>query len=138
MLFAGSLVFVQPPGPVDRSDLSQWWQYVKHADWGHPEGPGSSLHGREQHPAVHVSYVDAVAFARWEGKDLPTEAEWEFASRGGLDGAVFAWGDHFALGNRYWPTPGKASSPGETWLTTASSAPHRSERFRRTATGSWT
>jgi sulfatase modifying factor 1 len=101
MLFAGSLVFVQPPGPVDRSDLSLWWQYVQHADWRHPEGPESSLHGREQHPVVHVSYADAVAFARWEGKDLPTEAEWELAARGGLDGAVFAWGDNFTPGNRH-------------------------------------
>ena len=97
MLYAGSVVFMQPPGPVDLNQIGNWWQYVRGAHWRHPQGPHSALHDRLQHPVVHVSYPDAVAFAAWEGKALPTEAEWEFASRGGLDGAEYAWGDDFCL-----------------------------------------
>jgi sulfatase modifying factor 1 len=93
MLFAGSLVFTQPPGPVDLRDLTNWWHFIRGADWRHPTGPDSSLDGLDGHPVVHVSYADAAAFAAWAGKALPTEAEWERAARGGLDGAEFAWGD---------------------------------------------
>lgn len=92
MLFAGSLVFKPRAGITDLRDWSQWWQLVKGADWRHPGGKGTNIHGRDDHPVVHVAYADALAFARWAGKDLPTEAEWEFAARGGLDGAEFAWG----------------------------------------------
>jgi formylglycine-generating enzyme len=95
MLYAGSLVFVKPNGPVDRRNVGNWWQYMRGADWRHPQGPRSSIHGKSDHPVVHVSFADAEAFARWEGKELPTEAEWEFAARGGLDGATYAWGDEF-------------------------------------------
>ena len=95
MLYAGSLVFVKPPGPVERSQIGNWWQFVRAADWRHPRGPSSSLAGLEQHPVVHVTYSDAEAYARWAGKELPTEAEWEFAARGGLDGATYAWGEEF-------------------------------------------
>ena len=101
MLYAGSLVFVQPPGPVDQSDVANWWQYVRGADWRHPSGADTSIDGLARHPVVHVTFADAEAFARWEGKELPTEAEWEFAARGGLDGAPFAWGDEFLPGDRY-------------------------------------
>jgi sulfatase modifying factor 1 len=101
MLYAGSLVFVQPSGPVDRRDIGFWWQYMQDAHWRQPQGPSSSLDGREHHPVVHISYADAVAFARWEGKELPTEAEWEFAARGGLDGAAYAWGEEFTPGDRH-------------------------------------
>jgi len=94
MLYAGSLVFVQPTGPVDRN-LRNWWQFMKGADWRHPYGPESSLEGLERYPVLHVCFADAEAFAKWEGKELPTEAEWEFAARGGLDGAPYAWGDEF-------------------------------------------
>ncbi len=90
MLYAGSLVFIKPRNRVD-----PWWHYVADADWRHPQGPGSSLDGREKHPVVHVTYGDAAAFARWDNKDLPSEAEWERAARGGLDGAAYAWGDEF-------------------------------------------
>jgi len=100
MLYAGSLVFVKPGGPVDRSHIGNWWQYMRGAEWRHPQGPGSSLAGRERHPVVHVTYGDAEAYARWVGKELPTEAEWEFAARGGLDGATYAWGDEFMPGGR--------------------------------------
>jgi len=95
MIYAGSLVFVKPTGPIDRRNIGNWWQFMKGADWRHPYGPDSSIEGLEQHPVVHVSFADAEAFATWEGKNLPTEAEWEFAARGGLEGAPYAWGDEF-------------------------------------------
>jgi sulfatase modifying factor 1 len=96
LLVAGSLVFRKTRGPVDLRDVSNWWAYIPGADWRHPEGPGSNLGGRERHPVVHVAHEDAEAYARWAGKELPTEAEWEYAARGGLEGATFAWGNEFA------------------------------------------
>lgn len=100
-LFAGSLVFIKPDGPVDRRDFKNWWHWVRGAQWRHPRGEGSSIDGLDQHPVAHVTFGDAEAFARWEGKSLPTEAEWEFAARGALDGAAYAWGDEFLPDNRY-------------------------------------
>ncbi len=101
MLYAGSLVFVRPDGPVDRRDIRNWWTFMRGADWRHPQGPDTSIEGRERHPVVHLTFGDADAFARWEGKSLPTEAEWELAARGGLDGQAYAWGDTFLPGDRY-------------------------------------
>jgi formylglycine-generating enzyme required for sulfatase activity len=96
LLVPGSLVFRKARGPVDLSDYHNWWAYVPGASWKQPEGPGSNLNGRNHHPVTHVAYEDAESYARWAGKELPTEAEWEFAARGGLEGAVFAWGNEFA------------------------------------------
>jgi formylglycine-generating enzyme required for sulfatase activity len=93
LLVPGALVFHATDGPVDLDEYRNWWSYVPGAAWRHPEGPGSTLHGRERHPVTQVAYPDAEAYAAWAGKELPSEAEWEFAARGGLEGAAFTWGD---------------------------------------------
>ncbi len=100
MLFAGSVVFQRTSGPVDLTNPNNWWDFVKGANWRHPIGPKSGLFKHENHPVVQVAYEDALEYARWVGKDLPTEAEWEYAARGGVEDAEYAWGDEFAPGGK--------------------------------------
>jgi formylglycine-generating enzyme len=96
MLVAGSIVFDQPASRVDMRNHYNWWNWMPGADWRHPEGPGSNLGGRDMHPVLHVAWEDVETFAAWAGKEIPTEAEWEYAARGGVDGLAFAWGDELA------------------------------------------
>jgi formylglycine-generating enzyme required for sulfatase activity len=93
VLVPGSMVFTPPDGPVPLNNYAAWWSWVPGASWRHPEGPGSTIDGRDDHPVVQVSYDDAVAYAKWAGKRLPTEAEWERAARGGIENGTFTWGD---------------------------------------------
>jgi formylglycine-generating enzyme required for sulfatase activity len=99
LLVPGSLVFRRSAGPVPLDDYRRWWEYVPGASWKRPGGPGTTTNGRDRHPVVQVAFEDAQAYAEWAGKSLPAEEEWEYAARGGLDGARFAWGDeHFPGG----------------------------------------
>jgi formylglycine-generating enzyme required for sulfatase activity len=102
MLVPGSGVFSPPPNEVNLNDYLQWWRYEPGASWQHPEGKQSTLKGREDHPVVHIAWQDAMAYARWAGKRLPTEAEYEFAARGGLDRNRYAWGNELKPGGK-WP-----------------------------------
>jgi len=116
MLHPASLVFTPPGRPVDvtRECLS-WWNFKRGANWRRPNGPGSSIQGLEDHPVVHVAYKDAEAYAAWVGKELPTEAEWEFAARGGLEAAEFAWGDEFTPGKRHMANTWQGEFPNQNF-----------------------
>jgi sulfatase modifying factor 1 len=100
LLAPSSVMFKKTEGPVDLRNRFNWWTYVPGADWRHPQGPESTLQKLSKHPVVHVAFEDAEAYARWAGKSLPTEAEWEFAARGGLEGAAFAWGEDLMPGGK--------------------------------------
>ncbi len=113
MLKPAFLVFSPPNHAVDRNDWSQWWTLKFGANWERPYGPRSSLSGLHDHPVVHVAYSDALAYAHWAGKELPTEAEWEFAARGGLDDAEFAWGDELAPAGRHMANTWQGAFPHE-------------------------
>jgi formylglycine-generating enzyme required for sulfatase activity len=118
-LVPGSLVFTPTPGPVDLRHLSQWWTWTPGACWRTPEGPGSTIADRKDHPVVHVAHEDAVVYAEWIGARLPSEAEWEYAARGGLDGADFTWGDEPRPGGR--PMANTWDGPDFPWRSTGES-----------------
>jgi formylglycine-generating enzyme required for sulfatase activity len=117
MLKAASMVFDPPDHPVDLRDVSNWWTFTFGATWRRPYGRGSSIRGKHNHPVVHIAYGDAEAYAAWAGKALPTEAEWEYAARGGLDQAEFAWGDAFTPNGEHRANTWQGAFPHEALVT---------------------
>src|SRR6187401_3699004 len=116
LLVPGSLVFRATPGPVDLGDYRNWWHWVPGARWDRPEGPDTDVATRDRHPVTQVAYEDAAAYAAWAGKELPTEAEWEFAARGGLDQATYPWGDEFAPRGRMMANTWQGEFPWQNLL----------------------
>jgi formylglycine-generating enzyme len=110
-LVAGSIVFSPPNHPVPLNDHFQWWSYVHGANWRHPLGPNSDIKGKENYPVVQIAYEDALAYAKWAGKRLPTEAEWEFAARGGLSGKPFVWGEEFRPNGKWMANTHQGTFP---------------------------
>ena len=117
MLKAGSLVFSPPDKPVDLRNYANWWSFRFGANWRRPYGKGSSIRGLDDHPVVQIAYRDAEAYAAWAGKQLPTEAEWEYAARGGLDQAEFAWGDRFMPGSHHMANTWQGEFPQQNLAT---------------------
>ncbi len=113
MLKPGSLTFNPKKGPVDIRNFYTWWDFAFGANWRRPYGKGTSNRDLDDHPVVHVAYADALAYSRWAGKDLPTEAEWEFAARGGLEAAEFAWGDQLTPGGKHMANTWQGQFPRE-------------------------
>jgi sulfatase modifying factor 1 len=111
LLAPSSIVFKKAPRGTGLADHYNWWVYVRGADWRHPRGPASSIKGLDEHPVVHVAFEDAQAYANWAGRELPTEAEWEFAARGGLEGAEYAWGHEFTPGGRHMANTWQGNFP---------------------------
>ncbi len=124
ILVPGSLVFTPPDRPVSLSDPRRWWSWIPGAQWRRPEGPGSTLNGRERHPVIHVAYQDAAVFAAWAGKGLPSEAEWERAARGGLHAATYSWGNVLYPGGQVMANTWQGRFPWENLMT---------DGYRRTA-----
>jgi len=113
LLRPGSLVFTKPHHPVDLRQLSNWWSFILGADWRHPQGPDSSIDGLGNHPVVHIAYADVEAYAVWAGKEIPTEAEWEHAARGGIENAVYAWGNELTPNGRFMANTWQGRVPYE-------------------------
>jgi formylglycine-generating enzyme required for sulfatase activity len=132
-LVAGSAVFSPPKESVLLDDHYQWWKYVKGANWRHPTGPDSDLRGKGKHPVVQIAYDDALAYCKWAGKRLPTEAEFEFAARGGLDRKVYVWGDEFRPGGKWMANTFQGHFPEKTQVKAALLAPRQSALFRKIA-----